>query len=53
MTAYIVQMSLGDTPRGTIVYESLFAVGMTLFLITLLMNVLSQWILSRYREAYE
>ena len=53
MTAYIVQMSLGDTPRGTIVYESLFAVGMTLFLITLLMNVVSQRILSRYRQVYQ
>jgi phosphate transport system permease protein len=53
MTAYIVQVSLGDTPRGTIVYRSLFAVAMTLFLITLAMNVLSQWILSRYREAYQ
>jgi phosphate transport system permease protein len=53
MTAYMVQVSLGDTPRGTIVYESLFAVGMTLFLITLGMNVLSQWILSRFREVYE
>lgn len=53
MTAYIVQASLGDTPRGTIVYQTLFAVGMTLFLITLAMNILSQWIMSRFREEYE
>jgi phosphate transport system permease protein len=53
MTAYMVQVSLGDTPRGTIVYESLFAVGMTLFVITLGMNILSQWVLSRFREVYE
>lgn len=53
MTAYIVQASLGDTPRGTIVYRTLFAVGMTLFLITLAMNILSQWVLSRFREEYE
>ena len=53
MTAYIVQVSLGDTPQGTIVYKSLFAVAMTLFLITLAMNILSQWILSRFRETYE
>jgi phosphate transport system permease protein len=53
MTAYIVQVSLGDTPQGSTVYRSLFAVGMTLFVITLSMNVLSQWILSRFREAYE
>jgi phosphate transport system permease protein len=53
MTAYIVQASLGDTPQGTIVYQTLFAVGMTLFLVTLLMNVLSQWVLSKFREVYE
>jgi phosphate transport system permease protein len=53
MTAYIVQVSLGDTPRGTIVYETLFAVAFTLFLITLAMNVLSQWVMRRFREVYE
>jgi len=53
MTAYIVQMSLGDTPQGTIVYKTLFAVAMTLFLITLGMNILSQWVLSRFREEYQ
>jgi phosphate transport system permease protein len=53
MTAYIVQVSRGDTPQGTIVYQTLFAVGMTLFLITLAMNVTSQWVLSRFREEYE
>jgi phosphate transport system permease protein len=53
MTAYIVQASLGDTAQGTVVYRTLFAVGMTLFLITLAMNVLSQWVLARFREEYE
>src|SRR5688572_429909 len=53
MTAYIVQVSLGDTPQGTIVYQTLFAVAFTLFLITLLMNILSQWIMSRFREVYQ
>lgn len=53
MTAYIVQASLGDTPQGTLVYRTLFAVGMTLFLITLTMNILSQWVLSRFREEYQ
>ncbi len=52
MTAYIVQASLGDTPQGTLAYRTLFAVGMTLFLITLSMNVLSQWVLRRFREEY-
>lgn len=53
MTAYIVQVSLGDTPQGTTVYRTLFAVAMTLFLITLGMNILSQWVLSRFREEYQ
>ncbi|MDX1645537.1 MAG: phosphate ABC transporter permease subunit PstC [Longimicrobiales bacterium] len=53
MTAYIVSVSLGDTPQGTIAYQTLFAVGMTLFVITLAMNILSQWVLSRFREEYQ
>ena len=53
MTAYIVQASIGDTPRGSIGYQTLFAVGMTLFMITLAMNVLSQWVMDRFREEYE
>jgi phosphate transport system permease protein len=52
MTSYLVQVSLGDTPRGTIVYRTLFAVGMLLFLITLIINVVSQRVLERYREVY-
>jgi phosphate transport system permease protein len=53
MTAYVVSVSLGDTPRGTIEYSTIFAVGMLLFLSTLLLNVLAQWLLSRFREIYE
>jgi phosphate transport system permease protein len=52
MTAYIVQVSLGDTPFGTLEYKTIFAVGMLLFLITLSMNAVSQWIRGRYREVY-
>ena len=52
MTAYIVQISLGDTPAGTIEYKTLFAVGALLFLITLGMNVIGQRILLRFREEY-
>ncbi len=52
MTAYIVQMSLGDTPRGTIEYQSLFAVCMTLFLLTLALNATSQRIVRRFRTVY-
>ncbi len=53
MTAYIVNVSTGDTPAGTIEYKSLYAVGLTLFCITLAMNVLSQFVLRRFREVYQ
>ena len=53
MTAYIVAVSLGDTPRGTIEYSTIFAVGMLLFVVTLLMNILAQWLLARFREVYD
>jgi phosphate transport system permease protein len=52
MTAYIVQVSLGDTPTGGIAYQTLFAVAGLLFLITLLLNIISGWFLNRYREVY-
>ncbi|HEY3373702.1 MAG TPA: phosphate ABC transporter permease subunit PstC [Candidatus Aquicultor sp.] len=53
MTASIVQISMGDTPQGTIEYQTIFAVGMLLFLITLAINVIGQVITRRYREVYE
>lgn len=53
MTAYIVQISLGETPHGTLEYSTIFAVGLILFLITLGMNLLSQRITRRFREVYE
>ncbi len=52
MTAYIAQVSLGDTPTGTIEYKTIFAVGMMLFLSTLVLNLLSQWLRDRFREKY-
>lgn len=52
MTAYIVQVSLGDTPHGTLEYNTIFAVGMMLFLSTLLLNLISLWLRERYRRAY-
>jgi phosphate transport system permease protein len=52
MTAYIVQVSLGDTPFGSIEYQSIFAVGLLLFTVTLAMNVFGRWFLRRYREEY-
>jgi phosphate transport system permease protein len=53
MTAYIVQVSLGDTPAGTVEYRTIFAVGMLLFVMTLLMNLLAHWVLRRHRRAGE
>jgi len=53
MTAYIVQVSLGDTPHGTLEYQTIFAVGATLFVITMLLNLLSYRFLKRFREVYE
>jgi phosphate transport system permease protein len=53
MTAYIVSVSLGDTPRGTLEHSTIYAVGMLLFLSTLIMNILAQWLLARFREVYE
>ncbi|MBF8303671.1 MAG: phosphate transporter, inner rane subunit PstC [Dehalococcoidia bacterium] len=52
MTAYIVQISLGETPHGTVEYYTIFAVGLLLFFMTLLMNLFSQWFVGRYREKY-
>ncbi len=52
MTAYIVQVSLGDTPTGTLEFRTIFAVGMTLFVLTLILNIISQGVLRRFREAY-
>ena len=52
MTAYIVQVSLGDTPQGTIEYRTIFAVGMLLFLMTFVLNLISTWLRERFREEY-
>ncbi len=53
MTAYIVQVASGDTARGTLTYQTIFAVGATLFVMTLVLNIISYWFVRRYREAYE
>ncbi len=51
MTAYIVQVSMGDTPTGTLEYRSIFVVGATLFVMTFTMNFVSQRLTRRYRSA--
>ena len=53
MTAYIVQVSQGDAPAGSIEFKTIFAVALLLFVMTLVMNLLSQYVVSRFREEYE
>lgn len=52
LTAFIVQVSLGDVPHGTIEYKSIFAAGITLFCITLIFNIIGFWLRKKIREAY-
>ena len=53
ITAYIVQVSLGDTPTGSIAYKTIFALGAVLFLFSFLLNWCASLIVERYRERYE
>ena len=53
MTAFIGATGNGDVPTGSIEYKTIFAVGLTLFVMTLAMNVLSIRLVRRYREVYE
>jgi phosphate transport system permease protein len=53
MTAYIVQISQGDTPAGTLEYRTIFAVGLALFVTTMGLNIVAQRFVARMREKYE
>lgn len=53
MTAYIVQVSLGDTPQTSFEFKTIFAVGMTLFILTFALNLISHWVMRRFREEYQ
>jgi phosphate transport system permease protein len=52
MSAYIVNVSLGEAPHGSIAYQTIFAVGLTLFAITLAMNLIAARLVSKYRKQY-
>jgi phosphate transport system permease protein len=52
ITAYIVQVSMGDLPHGSLEYQSIFAAGITLFFMTLAFNLLGAWLRRRFRQAY-
>jgi len=53
MTGYIAQVSLGDTPQNSLEFKTIFAVGMTLFVLTLALNLASQLFVRRYRNVYQ
>ena len=53
MTAFIGATGIGDVPTGSIEYKTIFAVGLTLFVITLIMNMISNRLVRKYREIYE
>ncbi len=52
ITAYIVQMCLGDVPHGSLEYQTIFAVGLTLVIMTLIFNVIGHFLKKKYRETY-
>jgi phosphate transport system permease protein len=52
ITSFIVQVALGDLPHGSIGYQTIFAAGLTLLLITLVFNILGLWLRAKYRENY-
>jgi len=52
ITAFIVQVALGDLPHGSVGYQTIFAAGLTLFLLTLVFNLIGLWMRKRFRRAY-
>lgn len=52
ITSYIVQVALGDLPHGSVGYQTIFAAGLTLLIMTMTFNILGQWLRRRFREAY-
>jgi phosphate transport system permease protein len=52
ITSYIVQVSLGDLPHGTLEYQTIFAAGLTLVLMTLMLNIVGHFLAKKYREIY-
>ncbi len=52
ITAYIVQVALGDLPHGSIGYQSIFAAGLTLLVLTLTFNIFAFWLRAKFRESY-
>jgi phosphate transport system permease protein len=53
LTAYMAQISGGDSPRGSLNFKTLYAVGAVLFILTLSLNIVSYWISNRFKEKYD
>ncbi len=53
MTGHMVRISGGDLSYNSVDYESIFAIGLVLFIITLTLNIIARWVVRRYREVYE
>ena len=52
MTAFIVQLSLGETPHGSLEFNTIFAVGLMLFALTILMNIIGSFVVSKWGVRY-
>ena len=52
MTAYIVQLSLGEAPHGSLEYNTIFSVGLLLFIMSLLMNIFGRWVATKFTQNY-
>ena len=52
ITSFIVQVALGDLPHGSIAYQTIFAAGLTLMLMTLVFNLIGYYMRKKYREVY-
>jgi len=52
LTGYIIQISLGEAPYGSIEYNTIFSVGLTLFVIVLFINLLGNWFTKKYWRSY-
>ena len=52
ITSYIVQVALGDLPHGSIGYQTIFVAGLSLFILTLVFNMLGFWLRKKYRQVY-
>ena len=53
ITTYIIQVSMGDVPQDSLEYRTIFAAGLVLFIFTFILNIISFWVIKRFRQQYE